>query len=481
MPAPKPQQLAKFALGCLLLVVVAAVFFAGDGCRPSREKMTDDEVVRQVLEATQQQGNHAPLYPVDSSTNVSLAWQFHFDLSTTMNGFLKPADEKFRPLVQKLVSTMDTNATFVGEGGPSSGASLDLTQLTSPATYTQSGLDYRELFARLVSETNANHALITDGIPLRGRMPVPPLEIIAGLRQFLNRGGDITLLALRLPYKGQLTSVKRLLRAPKNADPEDLVVTVNSTGRPLLLWLFVQPGQTIGTASHPLGRLGERLELSRTNTADWTSPFGEWTCLVLPSRAQPPMSLQNAGEDSPACRAKLTGMTPVKKISILNHLEKQRLLTFSVSFPLPKDSQIPRDSLASSLALTLSAWTIPEWRDQKIVPVVTQMSPPKWELGPESSDADLGYARLVSARVTVNPERPVPPPGESEKEQFVWLASVAPQRGGALPPHLAAFSTEDDSLPTNAGAIYQLGELLKLVRDELQIHGQAVFFTRWTK
>ena len=474
-PVTSQPNFTKIGAGALLLAVIALVLTR---CSPT---VTDDVVVRQVLAANWTEGNHSPLYPVNPATNSPLPWQFHFDLSSTMNGFLNPPDEKFRALGQKLLSTADTNASFVGEAGTNSGVPLAWAQLASPGTYVERGLDYQALFVRLLAEANVNHALITDGIPLRGRELDTPPTIIAGHSQFLNQGGDVTLLAIRMPYSGLLTSVKKLREATRNVDLEDVQVSVNTTGRPLLLWLFIQPGQSISSASHPLGRLGERLELraSTNGLADWDSAFGSWTCLIPPSRAHPPMTLLNEGEPSIACREKLPGMIPVKWLTIGNSLSKARILTNLVSIPWRGEEEAT-GPLASNLTVTLSAWTHSRSVSNPIVQATLEAPSFEWKALPEAKPVNYGFGPMVSARLILTPARPEPARAELETDKFVWLLTVG-YAATALPPRLAAFSTDDDSQPASADAIYGLGELLKMVQGEMRVHSRTIFFADWSR
>ena len=215
-------------LGALVLLCALGL----SGCSKSASPATGSlealsaaqaaKIVQAIIEdSITKPGNHSPLYPVEDVTQNPRPWKVHIDLSSNMQGYANPDNSGLRRLLEHLHKFMPAGSAFQGERSDVPDPENRIAELLKPETYVGTGVNYSNLFMRLVSERDYNHLLLTDCVLLNNRQLLSPRCIADELKVYLARGGDFSLFVFRMSFRGDYTSAWNITHLPENAPPED--------------------------------------------------------------------------------------------------------------------------------------------------------------------------------------------------------------------------------------------------------------------
>ena len=489
----RPPGPPLFTLAALLLLCALGVCgcsnssSSSDGSLAALSRAQAAKIVQAVIDdsITHKPGNHSPLYPVEDVTQNPKPWKVHIDLSSNMQGYVNPDNSSLRLLLEHLHKFMPAGSLFQGERSDAPNPPNQLAQLVKPETYVGTGVNYSNLFMRLIAETDNNHLLLTDCVLLDNRRLLPPRCIADELKVYLARGGDFSLLVFRMPFRGDYTSAWRLTHLPGNAPAEDAVIRdLQHESRPILMWVFTPPGQSIGNQTGPIGKIVDLLNLKPTAPLNGESGFGKWQCLFPPSRGRQQFqflanSLPSGYESNTISAQGFNGM-PWAKFA---NLPEGVTFSFKASLPTtsPEGTNQNRAALLAAVSACTEAnvdcWAITNLESCQIARLTRAPPEAAWTNLPGASTNQAWEACQLNVRL----KRPALPNANMTPDRMVLMFTVLPNRSAAtsLWKDLSSLSTTDDSSPSAADRIYGLEDVLGLVQTECAVYARTLLFAEW--
>ncbi len=470
------------ALGGLLITGCGKPVRIFDAMDSATAAQLVNEVIRDSM---QKRGNASPLFSDDSTQNV-LPWKVHIDLSSTMQGFVKAPNSALSLQIEDLHKHLPTDSIFLGEGAVGSSPETNFANLKKPGSYVSTGLDYSNLFARLTSEHGYNHILLTDSILLNNRQILPPRLIADGLKEYLAKGGDFALLVFRMNFHGDYTSVTKLEKLHDLEPATDaLVQDVDTDSRPLLLWVFMPPGQPTGSNESPMSQLEEYLNLSPTSAMGGTSSYGNWECLFMPKLDRQKLELIETNLPA-GYKAGTQAVQGFNAIHFEAFPDQKEGVHFDFKAYVPVESLGGNnldptgllDLLRTNVQVDVDCWSVTNLEPPGLSRLAYESPDVTWE----NLDASAAGRVPGCFHLGVRLIRPHLTDTVSTPDNMIIMFTVRPnivERQTRLWQELADLSTEDDGDPQSANRIYGLADTLGLVNSECSVYARTLVFTEW--
>jgi hypothetical protein len=500
-------------------MALAVLIVAGCGSKGGKQPWTAGQVVRVLMTNTMSlQGNHSPLLRHDPELSPSLPWKIHVDMCASMQGFVNPKESDYKHLLERLHQELaGIQFEGSGEGGPAGNTPRVPADFLKPEFYGRTGVNYSNLFSQFLSETNFNHAWLTDGVLCQNGYGVQASLLTEPLRRLLSEGGEFMLLALRSPYDGEYTSVRRVKESPADTPPKELTVTLTNAARPFLLWLFARPNQSLETVlstisasidpeqaappeTNQISKIasdqnGQTPKVALLQNEPAAKPSPHWVVLLSRSRPQHTMTvaefeltpkgpgrrvfgslepLDDGSELAPVWLAKVYGKKPLP-------------FNFDVPVPMVKTdetNEVDRmettwKATQNKLGVSLAAWSILTTNVPVGKTMTRQVVLERLRLDPMKPEFKLGAnAHLEGDYVKLRLVMPVTRPASTTTYQ-AWMLTLTAPPSPEQESKWAQFSTEDDSSPSAGGCIYNLKSVLEDIHRECLVFDRKVFLTYW--
>lgn len=487
--------------GVWLLLLILPML---SGCNSGENKPLDPIQASQAIRALitnslTLSGNHSCLFAQPSDLTRNLPWKVHVDLSTGMQGFVNPEASDYKAFLEHMNRYLPEGSVWQGEGENALGGIETpkfggFDDLFKPGQYVRSGVNYSNLFAKFTAETSFNHMLITDGVLFyRGRL-LPPRSVTAPLRYLLSYGGDFSLLAMISSYDGTYVSAR--LVSGGSTDPGVLI----RTNRPFLAWAYIQPGQSLSSGSDKTGTLKRLLGKTQEPTSEGKARLasGQWVELFPLSRGCGEVTMTNTTKALPGLKVsasmtatRLSGLATTWKAEIYGGEAVQLDFLLPSSFvgaPVRRsDSTNSQDRVYGTsedylkqLRLDLRCWEMGNsgklMDGGKLFGLSLEDRVPRVGWNCVWTNLDSQQPQTPNLNLNLAQRRP-----ECTNQWLVWLATVNGPVAPAQERLWQSLSTNDDSSPTNGGAIYGLAEFLEAIHQDCLVMNRWVFFTYWPK
>ena len=498
----KADGLSGLRLGVIfvgLLALTGLLALLVGGC--SRARLTDGQAAEAISEIISNSasfpGNCSPLYPATDYNAAELPWKVTVDISTSMKGYIIPNGQKteFSQVLNRLSTRVGAEFASAGE------AEEGETNLLTPTSiedylktefYNRHGADYSNTFQQFTTDSGHNHIFVTDGAFIWKRKMLNPQYLSGLLKRFLSRGGQFALIADQSQYSGQFTSGWNLLNKPVNSDPDDLLVSIDTNNRPFLLWVFVQPGQTLGTPTGSFGKL-ERLLGSGTEQGG-----PSWKVLLAQGRSTDHFEL--VGKSLP----RMGNFDQVGDISKLYDLAPDGFaptmvgdvyLSAGGSVRFNLDSRhngllAVDDSARNTHAdVKLNTWElcldqsnhvhlanlvglppVQQWRSYTNATAISG--------GSGGAGSTSGIISNSISRLELSQSRPKLS-ATNRLGLIAWMVTLTPETSSSQRETWAAISTDNDAREDQGDRIYHLNEYLEVLNEDCLVDDRFVFFTYW--